>query len=194
MKIESQIEKISSFQHLELLANQVVEVLFRVCIKVRSWLFGRVCRAQSLQCRRKYQAYWLEIICQDRSFVRQTIRGRKPTCAAILLSIIRHRCIILNWKRTSSFLRIKLVFHGLSSFNEFVEETADAIGLSVFRYLWVLCAWKGSDRHHRMILNALEGLLTKPVAKSTDTVTFCIKLLKNSPTFHDYLVYRYVSV
>jgi DNA-directed RNA polymerase subunit H (RpoH/RPB5) len=45
-----------------------------------------------------------------------------------------------------------------------------------------------------MILNALEGLLTKPVAKSTDTVTFCIKLLKNSPTFHDYLVYRYVSV
>jgi hypothetical protein len=28
MKIESQIEKISSFQHLELLANQVVEVLF----------------------------------------------------------------------------------------------------------------------------------------------------------------------
>jgi hypothetical protein len=30
MKIESQIEKISSFQHLELLANQVVEVLFRM--------------------------------------------------------------------------------------------------------------------------------------------------------------------
>jgi hypothetical protein len=44
MKIESQIEKISSFQHLELLANQVVEVLFRVCIKVRFMAFR-----QSLQ-------------------------------------------------------------------------------------------------------------------------------------------------
>ena len=32
---------------------------------------------------------------------------------------------------------------------------------------------KGSDRHHRMILNKLEELLEKPkVSKSTDTVTF----------------------
>jgi hypothetical protein len=77
MKIESQIEKISSFQHLELLANQVVGFISGI----KSVHFR-----QSLQSTkstmRKYQAYWLEIICQDRSFVRQTIRGRKPTCAA----------------------------------------------------------------------------------------------------------------
>jgi hypothetical protein len=49
-----------------------------------------------------------------------------------------------------------------------------------------------SDRHHRMILNTLEGLCKSLVAKkSTDTViaSNCWK----SPTFHDYLVYRYVS-
>jgi hypothetical protein len=51
---------------------------------------------------------------QDRSFVRQTIRGRKPTCAAILLSIIRHRCIILL-KENQQFFENKIGFSVLAS-------------------------------------------------------------------------------
>jgi hypothetical protein len=35
MKIETQIEKISSFRHLELLANQIVEGFISGCIRVR---------------------------------------------------------------------------------------------------------------------------------------------------------------
>ncbi len=55
-----------------------------------------------------------------------------------------------------------------------LKKQRDAIGLSVFSDTYEYYApEKGSDRHHRMILNALENLLEKPTTKkSTDTITF----------------------
>ena len=55
-----------------------------------------------------------------------------------------------------------------------LKKQRDAIGLSVFSDTYEYYApEKGSDRHHRMILNALENLLEKPtIKKSTDTITF----------------------
>jgi uncharacterized protein (DUF58 family) len=55
-----------------------------------------------------------------------------------------------------------------------LKKQRDAVGLSVFSDTYEYYApEKGSDRHHRMVLNALEGLLEKqPVRKSTDTITF----------------------
>jgi hypothetical protein len=68
-------------------------------------------------------------------------------------------------------LRIKWFFSfGLSSFNEFVEETAGCYWIKVYSDTYDYAPEKGVITP--MILNALEGLLTKPVAKSTDTVTF----------------------
>ena len=55
-----------------------------------------------------------------------------------------------------------------------LKKQRDAIGLSVFSDTYEYYApEKGSDRHHRMVLNALENLLEKPkTQKSTDTITF----------------------
>ena len=55
-----------------------------------------------------------------------------------------------------------------------LKKQRDAVGLSVFSDSYEYYApEKGSDRHHRMVLNALEKLLQESVAKkSTDTVTF----------------------
>ena len=55
-----------------------------------------------------------------------------------------------------------------------LKKQRDAVGLSVFSDTYEYYSpEKGSDRHHRMILNALENLLEKPkVQKTTDTITF----------------------
>jgi uncharacterized protein (DUF58 family) len=55
-----------------------------------------------------------------------------------------------------------------------LKKQRDAVGLSVYSDKYEYYApEKGSDRHHRMILNTLESLLENPKeTKSTDTVTF----------------------
>ena len=55
-----------------------------------------------------------------------------------------------------------------------LKKQRDAVGLSVYSNSYEYYApEKGSDRHHRMILNQLENLLENPKeTKSTDTITF----------------------
>ena len=55
-----------------------------------------------------------------------------------------------------------------------LKKQRDAVGLSVFSDTYEYYApEKGSDRHHRMVLNALENLLVdSKVEKNTDTITF----------------------
>ena len=70
--------------------------------------------------------------------------------------------------------KIEFSMLGAASIIELLKKQRDAVGLSVFSDTYEYYApEKGSDRHHRMILNALEGLLEQPkVLKSTDTITF----------------------
>jgi hypothetical protein len=52
-----------------------------------------------------------------------------------------------------------------------LKKQRDAIGLSVFSDTYEYYApEKGSDRHHRMVLNALENTLVRPT-ENTDTIT-----------------------
>jgi uncharacterized protein (DUF58 family) len=74
------------------------------------------------------------------------------------------------------FFQNKIGFSVLASavLMNILKKQRDAVGLSVFSDSYEYYSpEKGSDRHHRMILNALENLLEKPkVKKSTDTITF----------------------
>jgi uncharacterized protein (DUF58 family) len=78
--------------------------------------------------------------------------------------------------KSQPFFENKIGFSVLASavLMNLLKKQRDAVGMSVFSDTYEYYApEKGSDRHHRMILNALEGLLIKPVVqKSTDTVTF----------------------
>ena len=55
-----------------------------------------------------------------------------------------------------------------------LKKQRDAVGLSIYSDTYEYYApEKGSDRHHRMLLNKLEELLAKPrESKPTDTVTY----------------------
>jgi uncharacterized protein (DUF58 family) len=74
------------------------------------------------------------------------------------------------------FYQNKIGFSVLASavLMNILKKQRDAVGLSVFSDTYEYYSpEKGSDRHHRMILNALENLLEKPkVQKTTDTIKF----------------------
>ena len=79
-------------------------------------------------------------------------------------------------KNEEPFYQNKIGFSVLASavLMNLLKKQRDAVGLSVYSDTYEYYApEKGSDRHHRMILNKLEQLLEKPIAsKNTDTVTF----------------------
>jgi uncharacterized protein (DUF58 family) len=79
-------------------------------------------------------------------------------------------------KDTQLFYENKIGFSVLASavLMNLLKKQRDAIGLSVYSDEYEYYApEKGSDRHHRMILNKLESLLEKPkVTKNTNTVAF----------------------
>jgi uncharacterized protein (DUF58 family) len=79
-------------------------------------------------------------------------------------------------KTSQLFYESKIGFSVLASavLMNLLKKQRDAVGLSVYSNSYEYYApEKGSDRHHRMILNQLENLLENPKeTKSTDTITF----------------------
>jgi uncharacterized protein (DUF58 family) len=79
-------------------------------------------------------------------------------------------------QKNQNFYENKIGFSVLASavLMNLLKKQRDAVGLSVFSDTYEYYApEKGSDRHHRMVLNALEQLLeVSTVKKGTDTIQF----------------------
>lgn len=176
MKIESQIEKISSFQHLELLANQIVEGFISGMHKSPFHGFS----AEFAE----YKVYnvgestkhidWKLFAKTDRLYTKRFEEDTNLRCHIIIDNSSSMHYPKL--KDTENFSQNKIGFSVLASavLMNILKKQRDAVGLSVFSDTYEYYApEKGSDRHHRMVLNALENLLEKPkVQKTTDTITY----------------------
>jgi uncharacterized protein (DUF58 family) len=79
-------------------------------------------------------------------------------------------------KNNEPFYESKVGFSVLASavLMNLLKKQRDAVGLSIYSDKFEYYApEKGSDRHHRMLLNQLENLLENPKeSKNTDTITF----------------------
>lgn len=176
MKIESQIEKISSFQHLELLANQVVEGFISGMHKSPFHGFSAEFAEHKVYNVGESTKHidWKLYAKTDRLYAKQFEEETNLRCHIIIDNSSSMHYPKL--KESQQFFENKIGFSVLASavLMNLLKKQRDAIGLSVFSDTYEYYApEKGSDRHHRMILNALEGLLAKPIVKkSTDTVTF----------------------
>ena len=86
-------------------------------------------------------------------------------------------------KDNQQFYENKIGFSVLASavLMNLLKKQRDAVGLSVYSDTYEFYASeKGSDRHHRMILNKLEGILENHnQTKKTDTVTFLHQIAEN---------------
>lgn len=176
MKIESQIEKISSFQHLELLANQVVEGFISGMHKSPFHGFSAEFSEHKVYNVGESTKHidWKLFAKTDRLYTKRFEEETNLRCHIIIDNSSSMHYPEL--KTNQSFYDNKIGFSVLASavLMNLLKKQRDAVGLSVFSDTYEYYApEKGSDRHHRMILNALEGLLEKqPVRKSTDTITF----------------------
>ncbi len=176
MKIESQIEKISSFQHLELLANQIVEGFISGMHKSPFHGFSAEFAEHKLYNAGESTKHidWKLFAKTDRLYTKKYEEETNLRCHLIIDNSSSMHYPKL--KDSDHFYQNKIGFSVLASavLMNLLKKQRDAVGLSLFSDVYEYYApEKGSDRHHRMILNQLENLLAnqKP-KKTTDTITF----------------------
>ncbi|MDH4402627.1 MAG: DUF58 domain-containing protein [Flavobacterium sp.] len=176
MKIESQIEKIASFQHLELLANQVVEGFISGMHKSPFHGFSAEFAEHKVYNPGESTKHidWKLFAKTDRLYTKRYEEETNLRCHLIIDNSSSMHYPKL--KASQLFYENKIGFSVLASavLMNLLKKQRDAVGLSVYSDTYEYYApEKGSDRHHRMILNKLESLLeNSKTPKSTDTISF----------------------
>ena len=176
MKIESEIEKVSSFQHLEMLANQVVEGFTSGMHKSPFHGFSAEFAEHKVYNVGESTKHidWKLFAKTDRLYTKRFEEETNMRCHLIVDNSSSMHYPEL--KSNQPFYEKKIGFAVLASavLMNILKKQRDAVGLSVFSNSYEYYApEKGSDRHHRMLLNKLEQLLEQPkVQKSTDTITY----------------------
>jgi len=176
MNIESQKEIISGFKHLELLANQVVEGFISGMHKSPFHGFSAEFAEHKVYNKGESTKHidWKLFAKTDRLYTKKYEEETNLRCHLIIdNSSSMH---FPKLKNDEPFYESKIGFSVLASavLMNLLKKQRDAVGLSVYSDTYEYYApEKGSDRHHRMVLNKLEDLLENPkVSKPTETVTF----------------------
>lgn len=174
--IEQQKEIISGFKHLELLANQVVEGFISGMHKSPFHGFSAEFAEHKVYNKGESTKHidWKLFAKTDRLYTKKYEEETNLRCHLIIdNSSSMH---FPKLKNDESFYESKIGFSVLASavLMNLLKKQRDAVGLSVYSDTYEYYApEKGSDRHHRMVLNKLEDLLENPkVSKPTETVTF----------------------
>ncbi|MBN8566037.1 MAG: DUF58 domain-containing protein [Flavobacteriales bacterium] len=176
MMIEQQKEIISGFKHLELLANQVVEGFISGMHKSPFHGFSAEFAEHKVYNKGESTKHidWKLFAKTDRLYTKRYEEETNLRCHLII-----DNSSSMHFPQLESgqpFYESKIGFSVLAAavLMNLLKKQRDAVGLSVFSDTYEYYApEKGSDRHHRMILNKLEDLLENPkLAKPTETVTF----------------------
>lgn len=176
MNIESQQEKISSFEHLELLANQVVEGFISGMHKSPFHGFSAEFAEHKVYNAGESTKHidWKLFAKTDRLYTKRFEEETNLRCHLIIDNSSSMHYPKLN--DNQPFYESKIGFSVLASavLMNLLKKQRDAVGLSIYSDTYEYYApEKGSDRHQRMLLNKLENLLDTPTTtKTTDTITF----------------------
>ena len=176
MKIESQIEKISSFQHLELLANQVVEGFISGMHKSPFHGFSAEFAEHKVYNPGESTKHidWKLFAKTDRLYTKRYEEETNLRCHLIIDNSSSMHYPKL--KDNQLFYENKIGFSVLAAavLMNLLKKQRDAVGLSIYSDEYEFYApEKGSERHHRMILNKLKSLLEfQKQTKTTNTVAF----------------------
>lgn len=176
MKIEEQKELISGFKHLELLANQVVEGFISGMHKSPFHGFSAEFAEHKIYNPGESTKHidWKLFAKTDRLYTKKYEEETNLRCHLIIDN--SSSMYFPKLKENQAFYESKIGFSVLASavLMNLLKKQRDAVGLSVFSDNYDYYApEKGSDRHHRMLLNQLENLLEQPKdTKATDTITF----------------------
>ena len=176
MNIDSQIAKISSFQHLELLASQIVEGFISGMHKSPFHGFSAEFAEHKVYNSGESTKHidWKLFAKTDRLYTKKYEEETNLRCHLIIDNSSSMHYPKL--KENQFFYENKIGFSVLASavLMKLLKKQRDAVGLSIFSDTYEYYApEKGSERHHRMLLNRLESALQTPKdTKKTDTITF----------------------
>ncbi len=176
MKIEAHKELISEFKHLELLAHQVVEGFISGMHKSPFHGFSAEFAEHKIynSGESTKNIDWKLFAKTDRLYSKRYEEETNLRCHIIIDNSSSMHYPKLN--SNELFFKNKIGFSVLASavLMNLLKKQRDAVGLSVYSDTYEYYSpEKGSDRHHRMLLNKLEELLESPkISKSTDTITF----------------------
>ncbi len=176
MKIEGQLEKISGFGHLELLANQIVEGFISGMHKSPFHGFSSEFAEHKIYNAGESTKHidWKLFAKTDRLYTKRFEEETNLRCHIILDNSSSMHYPPL--KDGQLFYESKIGFSVLASavLMDLLKRQRDAVGMSIYSDNYEFYApEKGSGRHHRMLLDKLEGVLSKPTtSKTTDTITF----------------------
>jgi uncharacterized protein (DUF58 family) len=176
MKIEEQKEIVSGFKHLELLANQVVEGFISGMHKSPFHGFSAEFAEHKVYNVGESTKHidWKLFAKTDRLYTKRFEEETNLRCHLIIdNSSSMH---FPKLKNNEPFYESKIGFSVLASavLMSLLKKQRDAVGLSIYSDKFEYYSpEKGSNRHHRMLLNQLENLLENPKdTKNTDTITF----------------------
>lgn len=163
MKIESQIQTVKRFEHLELLANQIVEGFISGMHKSPFHGFSSEFAEHKLynSGESTKNIDWKLFAKTDRLYTKKFDEDTNMRCHIIIDNSASMQYPELQEK----FFDTKIGFAILASavLMNLLKKQRDAVGLSIFSNSYEYYApEKGSDRHNRMILNALENILKQP--------------------------------
>ncbi len=176
MNIDDQIAKISSFQHLELLANQIVEGFISGMHKSPFHGFSAEFAEHKVYNAGESTKHidWKLFAKTDRLYTKRFEEETNLRCHLIVDNSSSMHYPKL--KDNQFFYENKIGFSVLASavLMNLLKKQRDAVGLSIYSDTYEYYApEKGSERHHRMLLNHLENLLQTPKeSKQTDTITY----------------------
>ena len=176
MKIEEQKELLSGFKHLELLAYQIVEGFISGMHKSPFHGFSAEFAEHKIYNVGESTKHidWKLFAKTDRLYTKRFEEETNLRCHLIVDNSSSMHYPKLE--KEEPFFKNKIGFSVLASavLMNLLKNQRDAVGLSVYSDSYEFYTpEKGSDRHHRMILNKLEAILQSPRAtKQTDTVTF----------------------
>ena len=180
MNLESQIAKISSFKHLELLANQIVEGFISGMHKSPFHGFSAEFAEHKIYNVGESTKHidWKLFAKTDRFYTKKYEEETNLRCHLIIDNSSSMHYPKLN--DNQNFYENKIGFSVLASavLMNLLKKQRDAVGLSIFSNTYeYFSPEKGSERHHRMLLNKLENVLETPnKSKNTDTITYLHKI------------------
>ncbi len=182
MKIESQLEKVSSFAHLELLANQIVEGFISGMHKSPFHGFSAEFAEHKVYNAGESTKHidWKLFAKTDRLYTKRYEEETNLRCHLIIdnSSSMHYPKLEAN----EPFYHSKIGFSVLASavLMSLLKKQRDAVGLSIYSDSYEYYApEKGSDRHHRMLIDKLENLIIdKKETKQTDTVKYLHQIAK----------------
>ncbi len=162
MKIEQNFEKIAAFQHLELLANQIVEGFINGMHKSPFHGFSSEFAEHKLYNKGESTRHidWKLFAKTDRLYTKRYEEETNLRCHFIIDNSSSMHYPKL--RDDQPFYQSKAGFAILATavLMNLLKRQRDAVGLSLFSDQYDYYApEKGSDRHHRMILNVLEETL-----------------------------------